>query len=121
TFYLISQSRASLEHATGKGETWYGVNTGFGSLYHIRISDDATDRLQENLIRSHAAGTGPMVPYAIARLTLLLKIMSFCPGNSGVRPELVQKLVEIYNAGLAPVMYLYGSLGASGDLAPLAH
>lgn len=118
----IRSSRQYLDEATiGKGETWYGVNTGFGSLYNVRISDDATGRLQQNLVRSHAAGAGPLVPYPIARLTLLLKILSFCPGNSGVRPELVDRLIEIWNAGLAPAMYMFGSLGASGDLAPLAH
>ena len=100
---------------------WYGINTGFGSLYHVKISDDATERLQQNLVRSHAAGTGPYMPYAIARAVILLKVQSFCPGNSGIRLELVDTLIKVFNAGLAPAMHLYGSLGASGDLAPLAH
>ena len=118
----IAHSREYLERATKEsGEAWYGVNTGFGSLYNVRISDDATDRLQLNLIRSHAAGTGPVVPYEIGRIVTLLKILSFSTGYSGVRVELVQKLVEFYNAGIVPAMYQFGSLGASGDLAPLAH
>jgi histidine ammonia-lyase len=119
---VIQRSRAFLERSTKElGKTWYGVNTGFGSLYHVRISDDATDQLQLNLIRSHAAGTGPLVPREISRLTLLLKILSFCPGNSGVRPELMNQLIRLFNAGVTPAMYQFGSLGASGDLAPLAH
>lgn len=118
----ISRSRECLEEATSRGDRIvYGVNTGFGSLYNVRISEDATDRLQQNLIRSHAAGAGPLVPHDIARLTLLLKILSFCSGHSGVRLELVEHLVAMYNAGITPAIYKFGSLGASGDLAPLAH
>jgi histidine ammonia-lyase len=118
----IQKSRRFLERSTQElGKTWYGVNTGFGSLYHVRISEDATDQLQLNLIRSHAAGTGPLVPYEIARLTLFLKILSFCHGNSGVRTELMDQLIRFFNAGITPAMYQFGSLGASGDLAPLAH
>jgi len=118
----IHACRDFLEKEVKSGsKTFYGINTGFGSLYNVGISPDATERLQLNLVRSHAAGAGPLVPYEITRRVLLLKILNFCPGNSGVRLELVEKLVEIYNAGLAPVMYQFGSLGASGDLAPLAH
>lgn len=118
----IAQGRAFLDAALNDSErTWYGINTGFGSLYDRRISHASTAQLQLNLIRSHAAGAGPIVPYPIARLVLLLKIISFCPGHSGVRIELVRKLIEVFNAGLAPAMYQFGSLGASGDLAPLAH
>ena len=118
----IQACRDFLEKAIQlEGKTWYGINTGFGSLYNVGISPDATERLQLNLIRSHAAGAGPLVPYEISRLVLFLKIFSFCPGNSGVRVSLVDKLIEFFNAGLAPAMYQFGSLGASGDLAPLAH
>lgn len=118
----IQQSRDFLDQAIKTNDkTWYGINTGFGSLYNVSISPNAIERLQLNLIRSHAAGAGPVVPYEISRLVLLLKILSFCPGNSGVRVELVERLITYYNLGLAPVMYQFGSLGASGDLAPLAH
>ncbi len=118
----IQRGRDFLERAIQeKDKNFYGINTGFGSLYNVSISPDAIERLQLNLIRSHAAGAGPLVPYEISRLVLLLKILSFCPGNSGVRVVLVEKLIEYFNAGLAPAMYQFGSLGASGDLAPLAH
>lgn len=118
----IQRSRDFLDQAIKSNDkTWYGINTGFGSLYNVSISSDAIEGLQLNLIRSHAAGAGPLVPYEISRMSLLLKILSFCPGNSGVRVELVERLIAFYNLGLAPVMYQFGSLGASGDLAPLAH
>ncbi len=87
---IASGRDALVKASAGDHKPVYGVNTGFGSLYNVRISEEATDRLQVNLIRSHAAGTGPVVPYPIARLVVLLKILNFCPGNSGVRVELVQ-------------------------------
>ncbi len=118
----ITTARKFLEDVTqGNGKTYYGVNTGFGSLYNVRIAPEEMERLQKNLVRSHAAGAGPVVPYGIARLTLLLKIISLARGYSGVTPELIDRLVRLYNDGMAPVMYQFGSLGASGDLAPLAH
>lgn len=99
----------------------YGINTGFGSLCNIRISDSDIEQLQHNLVVSHAAGTGDPVPVEIVRIMLLLKIQSLCYGFSGVRPELVGRLIDFYNAGIYPVVLEQGSLGASGDLAPLAH
>lgn len=102
-------------------EAIYGINTGFGSLYNVKISSDKLSQLQENLVRSHACGTGDKVPKTIVKLMLLLKIQSLCYGNSGVQLETVERLVDFYNNDILPVVYEQGSLGASGDLAPLAH
>ncbi len=99
----------------------YGINTGFGSLYNIKISNDNLSKLQENLVKSHACGTGSEVPAEIVKLMLLLKIQSLGYGYSGVQLETVERLVFLYNNDILPVIYEQGSLGASGDLAPLAH
>ena len=99
----------------------YGVNTGFGSLCDRVIAPDKLSELQQNLILSHACGTGPEVPSDIVRLMLLLKVGALSRGNSGARPETIARLTHMYNAGVLPVVYEQGSLGASGDLAPLAH
>ncbi|MDX1410124.1 MAG: aromatic amino acid ammonia-lyase, partial [Saprospiraceae bacterium] len=101
--------------------SYYGINTGFGSMYRLRIPEDQIEALQFNLIRSHAAGAGQPIPREIARLALLLKIITLTKGHSGVRRRLVDQLITYYNHDLIPVMYEFGSLGASGDLAPLAH
>jgi histidine ammonia-lyase len=100
---------------------YYGINTGFGSLCNVKIAPDAIEQLQHNLVVSHACGTGNDVPKQIVKLMLLLKIKNFTYGNSGVRLLLVQRLVDMYNADMLPVVFTQGSLGASGDLAPLAH
>jgi len=102
-------------------QIFYGINTGFGSLCNIQISKEETTELQSNLIRSHACGTGDEVPEAVVQLILLLKIKNMSLGYSGVRLALVQRLVDFYNAGVLPQIFQLGSLGASGDLAPLAH
>lgn len=102
-------------------EPLYGINTGFGSLYDRRISAQDLGTLQRNLVMSHACGMGEKVPPGIVRLMLLLKIQSLSLGHSGVRPETVERLVEFFNNDILPVVYEQGSLGASGDLAPLAH
>ena len=99
----------------------YGINTGFGSLCNRSISPEDLGRLQENLVKSHACGTGDEIPSVIVRLMILLKIQALSYGNSGVQLSTVQRLVEFFNHGITPVVYEYGSLGASGDLAPLAH
>lgn len=99
----------------------YGVNTGFGSLYNKHIAPEQLEKLQENLVKSHACGTGPEVPENIVRLMLLLKIRSLAYGHSGVQEVTLQRLLDFYNNGITPVVYEMGSLGASGDLAPLAH
>ena len=99
----------------------YGINTGFGSLCNIQISNENLEKLQENLLLSHACCMGYLVPEYLCKLIHLLKIFNLSHGCSGVRVELVQKLIDLYNAGITPVIYQQGSLGASGDLAPLAH
>jgi len=99
----------------------YGVNTGFGSLCNIKIDDDKLTSLQENLVMSHACGTGDRIKDEIVQLMLLLKIQSLSYGHSGVSVDLVQRLIDFFNEGVYPLIYEQGSLGASGDLAPLAH
>ncbi len=99
----------------------YGINTGFGSLYNIKIEKEDLSKLQENLVKSHACGTGSEVPSQIVKIMLLLKIQSLCYGHSGVQMVTVQRLMDFYNNDILPVVYTQGSLGASGDLAPLAH
>lgn len=99
----------------------YGINTGFGSLYNVKISNENLSKLQENLVKSHACGTGEEVPQEIVKIMLLLKIQSLSYGHSGVQLETVQRLIDFYNNDILPVVYNQGSLGASGDLAPLAH
>ncbi len=102
-------------------EPIYGVNTGFGALCDVKISKEDLSVLQENLVKSHACGTGNEIPREIARLMLLLKVQSLSYGHSAVQLETVQRLVDFFNHDVIPVVYEFGSLGASGDLAPLAH
>jgi histidine ammonia-lyase len=100
---------------------FYGINTGFGSLCNVRVDHEDIAQLQHNLVVSHACGMGKEVPQAIVKIMLLLKIKNFVYGNSGVSLQLVQRLVDMYNNDVLPIIYEQGSLGASGDLAPLAH
>lgn len=100
---------------------FYGINTGFGALCDIAISKNDLSTLQRNLVMSHACGTGARVPEEIVRLMLVLKVQSLAYGHSGVQLATVQRLVDLYNHDVLPVVYEQGSLGASGDLAPLAH
>jgi len=102
-------------------EPIYGINTGFGSLCNVKISNENLSKLQENLVKSHACGTGEEVPKEIVKILLLLKIQSLSYGFSGVQLITVERLIDFYNNDLLPVIYTQGSLGASGDLAPLAH
>jgi histidine ammonia-lyase len=102
-------------------EPIYGINTGFGALYNKSVSENDLGKLQRNLMVSHACGTGEMVPAEIVRLMLLLKIQGLSYGNSGVQLVTVERLVDFFNHNIFPVVYQQGSLGASGDLAPLAH
>ena len=102
-------------------EPIYGINTGFGSLCNVKISNENLSKLQENLVKSHACGTGEEVPHEIIKIMLLLKIQSLSYGHSGVQLVTVQRLIDFYNNDIFPVIYTQGSLGASGDLAPLAH
>ena len=102
-------------------EPIYGINTGFGSLCNVKISSEDLSKLQENLVKSHSCGTGEEVPIDIVKLMLLLKIQSLSYGHSGIQLQTVERLIAFFNNDILPVVYTQGSLGASGDLAPLAH
>ncbi len=104
-----------------KSKPIYGINTGFGALCNVKISKENLSKLQENLVKSHSCGTGDEVPTEIVKLMLLLKIQSLSYGHSGIQLQTVERLVDFYNNDILPVIYTQGSLGASGDLAPLAH
>lgn len=118
----IRKSRAFLEAKTARSERpIYGVNTGFGSLCNVEISPEQLGQLQTNLVRSHACGAGDYVRVEVIRLMLALKVESFAKGVSGIRLSVVESLIQMYNSGALPVIFQQGSLGASGDLAPLAH
>ncbi|NUO00813.1 MAG: histidine ammonia-lyase [Saprospiraceae bacterium] len=119
---LIRRCRNFLEECLDReDQLFYGINTGFGSLCNIQISHAEIEALQQNLVRSHACGAGEEAPAEIVRIMLFLKAQSLSYGYSGVREELVQRLLEFFNHDITPVVYQLGSLGASGDLAPLAH
>ncbi len=118
----IEQCRAYLDQRLeDEDQVFYGINTGFGSLCDIVIPSDKIEQLQYNLVRSHACGVGETIPEEIVRLMLLLKIQNLSYGHSGVQTDTVEALIHMFNSGLSPVIHKYGSLGASGDLAPLAH
>lgn len=117
----IQACRSFLDAKMKDGKTYYGINTGFGSLCNVTISANDIEQLQENLVLSHACGLGDEVPQDIVRIMLLLKIKNFTYGHSGVSLPLVERLMAFYNSRITPVVYQLGSLGASGDLAPLAH
>lgn len=119
---LILKSRKYLDQKQAqKGAPMYGINTGFGSLCNVIISNENLAQLQENLVLSHACGTGDLVDKEIVKLMLLLKIQSLSQGYSGVSLELVERLIFFFNHQILPLVYEQGSLGASGDLAPLSH
>lgn len=109
------------EKLQNSNQAIYGINTGFGSLYNKNIPYSQLEKLQENLVKSHASGTGAEVPEEIIRLMLFLKVQSLAYGYSGVQLSTVQRLANMFNEDILPVVYEIGSLGASGDLAPLAH
>jgi histidine ammonia-lyase len=117
----IALGRRCLRDALRDHQPHYGVNTGFGSLSRQRIPDSELEQLQRNLIRSHAAGAGPPLPVPIVRATMLLLAASLTRGLSGVRIDVVEQLLRFLDAELTPVVPETGSVGASGDLAPLAH
>lgn len=117
----VRRSRALLERLLEKGTPVYGVTTGFGRLADVTISRDELTQLQRNLVRSHAAGTGRPLPAACVRAIMLLRANTFARGHSGVRPVIVERLVDFLNQGIHPIVPELGSVGASGDLAPLAH
>jgi len=117
----IEASAAAVRAIVAKGDPAYGINTGFGLLAKRHIPPEQLEQLQQNLILSHAVGTGELLPDPVVRLVLLTKIGSLARGYSGVRPLIVDTLVALYNAGIMPAIPAQGSVGASGDLAPLAH
>ena len=118
----IERCRAYLDQkVTGSTELFYGINTGFGFLQNVKIDDTQIEQLQYNLLKSHACGLGEEVPAPIVKLMLLLKIKSLSYGHSGVQADTVQRLMDMYNYNVLPVIYTQGSLGASGDLSPLSH
>ncbi len=114
-------SRRLVERAIASGQTIYGINTGFGKLANVRVAPDKLDQLQTNLIRSHAAGVGQPLSPAVVRAIMLLRANVLLRPTSGVRPELVDAVVALLSAGVVPLVPEQGSVGASGDLAPLSH
>ena len=117
----LAPSRALIERVLKDGSTVYGVNTGFGQLKSVRVPDEDVERLQVNLIRSHAAGLGPELEPRAVRLMLALRAHSLALGYSGVRLTLLEHIVRMIEAEILPIVPSRGSLGASGDLIPLAH
>lgn len=117
----VEQSLAAVGRRLASGEALYGINTGFGKLAKTRISDDELAKLQLNIVRSHAAGVGTPLADSTVRLVLVLKAASLARGFSGVRPVVIERLLQFVNAGIHPLVPGQGSVGASGDLAPLAH
>ncbi len=117
----IRESRSRVEGLLEKDSNIYGINTGFGELANIRVDDDKLDELQKNLILSHACGVGEPLDKEIVRATILLRANTLAKGYSGVRPIVVETLIDMLNNNVHPVIPCKGSVGASGDLAPLAH
>lgn len=117
----INASAAAIADIVKKGDAAYGINTGFGKLAKTRIPNDQLELLQHNLIVSHSVGTGELIDDAIVRLILLMKIGSLSRGFSGIRLLVIEAMIALFNAGITPCIPVKGSVGASGDLAPLAH
>ena len=117
----VTAAAATIARVLAHGDTVYGVNTGFGLLARTRIDDARLTELQRALVRSHSAGTGPLLDDATVRVALALKAASLARGYSGVRWEVIELIVRVANAGIVPCIPAQGSVGASGDLAPLAH
>ncbi|MDE0002860.1 MAG: histidine ammonia-lyase [Rhodospirillaceae bacterium] len=117
----VVESQVCLERYLERGDTVYGVNTGFGQLASVAIDESELTPLQENLLRSHATGVGEPLADAVVRLAMVLKVVALARGYSGVRPQLIDALCALISHGICPVVPSKGSVGASGDLAPLAH
>ncbi|GAA4987844.1 histidine ammonia-lyase [Yinghuangia aomiensis] len=117
----IGRSRKVIEDLADDAKPHYGVSTGFGALATRHIPAESRVRLQRSLVRSHAAGSGPEVEPEVVRALMLLRLRTLATGRTGVRPETAQAYADLLNAGITPVVHEYGSLGCSGDLAPLAH
>jgi len=117
----VKASRRIVEEWIRRGETIYGVTTGFGEFSNVKISPADLDQLQENLIMSHAAGTGEPLPQTVVRAMMILRLNALLKGYSGIRLETLEFLRTMFNAGITPIIPSRGSVGSSGDLAPLAH
>ena len=117
----MALARDVVESAVDSSDVVYGITTGFGALASTHIGRDQTEALQYNLVRSHAAGVGEPLPDVLVRAMLLLRARTLAQGHSGVRPEIVERLIEMLNLGILPLVPSQGSVGASGDLAPFAH
>ena len=117
----VKSSRRAVDNAVAEGRVCYGINTGFGKLAQVTVAEDQLRKLQVNLVRSHAAGVGPPLELGVCRLAFALRIANLCRGYSGVRSALIERALTVFNAGIVPVLPSRGSVGASGDLAPLAH
>ncbi|MEV7612406.1 histidine ammonia-lyase [Streptomyces sp. NPDC089799] len=117
----LGRARAIVDALAAKPEPVYGVSTGFGALATRHISHDLRAQLQRNIVRSHAAGMGPRVEREVVRALMFLRLKTVASGHTGVRPEVAQTMADVLNAGITPVVHEYGSLGCSGDLAPLSH
>jgi histidine ammonia-lyase len=117
----LELQRAAIDALVESGTPVYGLSTGFGSLATTFISPDERRDLQRSLIRSHAAGVGPEVEIEVVRAMMVSRLTNLCSGVSGVRPSTAQAYAALLNAGITPVVHEFGSLGCSGDLAPLAH
>ena len=117
----VERGAATVAAIVAEGRTVYGVNTGFGLLANTSIAPQDLETLQKNLVLSHACGVGPLLPDAVTRLLMVLKIASLSRGASGIRRETLEALVALVNTDILPCIPSKGSVGASGDLAPLAH
>lgn len=117
----LAAAREIVDALAAKPEPVYGVSTGFGALATRHIGPDLRAQLQRNIVRSHAAGMGPRVEREVVRALMFLRLKTVCSGRTGVRPEVAQTMADVLNAGITPVVHEYGSLGCSGDLAPLSH
>ncbi|MGY0069415.1 histidine ammonia-lyase [Streptomyces sp. QTS137] len=117
----LAASREIVDALAAGPDPVYGVSTGFGALATRHIGPELRDRLQRNIVRSHAAGMGPRVEREVVRALMFLRLKTLCSGHTGVRPEIAQTIADVLNAGITPVVHEYGSLGCSGDLAPLSH
>ncbi|MET9373243.1 histidine ammonia-lyase [Streptomyces sp. NPDC002992] len=117
----LAGARAVVDALAAKPEPVYGVSTGFGALATRHISPELRAQLQRNIVRSHAAGMGPRVEREVVRALMFLRLKTVASGHTGVRPEVAQTMADVLNAGITPVVHEYGSLGCSGDLAPLSH
>ncbi|HLA66394.1 MAG TPA: aromatic amino acid lyase, partial [Acidimicrobiia bacterium] len=117
----MAPARRLVEEAVEKGDVVYGVTTGFGALASTRVEPEMSAAMQVSLLRSHAAGVGESLPDRMVRAMLLLRARTLAQGHSGVRPVIVERIVDLLRADVLPVVPGQGSVGASGDLAPFAH